>query len=464
MKTDWTPEHIARICNGKVLSSTTNAITGFSTDTRTLKPGNIYIALSGENFNGHQFVEKAFANRACAAIISEDINYNPKPEDCLIKVKDSLHALQKLAAHYRNQHQGIFIGVTGSNGKTTTRAMIAHLISNLKNCHSTSGNLNNHIGLPLTILGTPQNAEYVILEMGMNHSGEIRHLCSIAKPDAAIVSNIGPAHIGLLGSLENIAKAKAEIFEKLCSNSFAIAPSDTAFTDIFTTATSAPVVTFGQNPNSDYRIDEMSANLNGISFRFSALNTPPVRCELKLAGKHNIFNAAAALTMYHCLGFNLTQGVEQLKSFTPVGARMETVKKDGVNIILDCYNANPGSTEAAIEYLSNCSKPRIAVLGDMKELGELSKPMHIQVGKKVALMGIDTLLAVGPEAVSIADGAIEAGMDKNSVIALNSSGKAADLLRERIKAGTTILFKASRGMHFEKIVQNIWPDLAEDLH
>ncbi|GAB4271263.1 MAG: UDP-N-acetylmuramoyl-tripeptide--D-alanyl-D-alanine ligase [Candidatus Rifleibacteriota bacterium] len=460
---DWTPDLVAKACKGILVHNADSRITGFSTDTRTLKQGNVFFALAGENFNGHKFIKSAIDKGAAGIVVSESVDLPGNKNFFQVEVSDCLMALQECAAYYRNNHSGVFIGVTGSNGKTTTRSMLAHLLSAKHRCSSTSGNLNNHIGLPLTILATPPEAEYIVLEMGMNHAGEIRTLCNIAKPDAALINNIGPAHIGILGSLENIARAKAEILEQLPENAPCIVPADTDFTELFKKVCSARLQTFGFSKNADFKIENLTVSIDNVKFKLAYLNES-AECEIKLAGKHNAANAAAALALYRSLGFNLDEGTQLLSSFTAVNARMEVINRDGVKILLDCYNANPASMQEALNFLSICPGEKIAVLGDMKELGNHSARLHFDIGKFAAKLGCSCIITVGDEAVAIAEGALESGMHKNSVISLNSTDQAAELLKGKLKTGASILFKASRGMHFEKIVRKLWPGLAEDLH
>jgi UDP-N-acetylmuramoyl-tripeptide--D-alanyl-D-alanine ligase len=331
-------------------------------------------------------------------------------------------------------------------------------------CSTTTGNLNNHIGLPLTILAISNDSQYSILEMGMNHSGEIRDLCRIARPQAALISNIGPAHIGILGNLENIARAKAEILEHLDEGQTAIVPGDSEFTEIFRKAAGkARLMTFGEKAGNDYRLTDLNMQPDSVSF---TLVTPAgsKTCHLALAGRHNAFNAAAALSLCHQLGCDLDLAVKRLVSFCPVGARMEKVCIDGLTVLLDCYNANPGSMQEALRYLAICGSPRVAVLGDMRELGEMSVALHRQLGTQAAEARPDLLVCVGNDAANIATAAIDEGMPEDCVISLNSGDLAAELLKERLQKGSTVLFKASRGMHFEKIVQKLWPGLGKDLH
>lgn len=464
MKTELDARMLAARCNGRLLNAINPKITGLSIDSRTVKPGNIYVALHGETHDGHTFIPAAVKAGATAILVSTPPDASLTEKVAIIQVSDTLEALQSIARSRRNELPTFFIGVTGSNGKTTTRSMVYHILSEHHRCSTTQGNLNNHIGLPLTLLAVAEDSQYSILEMGMNHSGEIRDLCRIASPDAALISNIGPAHIGILGSLENIARAKAEILEQLPPGKIAVVPGDTDFEHIFkAAATGASLSTFGEKPENDYRLQNLQMYEDSIEFDFI---TPEgdKRVKLALAGRHNAFNAAAALTLCHRLGCNLDAAIRRIGTFAPVGARMERVNTDGVTVLLDCYNANPGSMQEALRYLTVCHSPRIAVLGDMRELGELSETMHRQLGRQAAKTGLDFLLCVGSDAAFIADEAKLNGMPEERIISLSSGDTAAELLKERLQKGATVLFKASRGMHFEKIVQQLWPDLGKDLH
>ncbi len=464
MKTEFDARLLAARCNGRLLNDINPRLTDICIDSRAVKPGNVYVALIGETHDGHKFVPAAIEAGAAAVVVSTLPELPATEKVAIIQVEDTLKALQSIAKNRRNELSAFVIGVTGSNGKTTTRSMVHHILSEKHRCSATSGNLNNHIGLPLTLLAIPQDSQYAVLEMGMNHSGEIRNLCNIATPDAALISNIGPAHIGILGSLENIARAKAEILEHLPAGKKAVVPGDTGFDQIFkTAAANSDLITFGENPGNDYRLQNLQMHEESVEFDFI---TPAGHktVKLALAGRHNAFNAAAALTLCHQLGCDLDAAIRRISTFSPVGARMERVDKDGVTVLLDCYNANPGSMQEAVRYLAICHSPRIAVLGDMRELGELSESMHRQLGRQAAGAAIDLLVCIGDDAAFIAEEAERSGMPKERVISLSSGDTAAELLKERLQKGATVLFKASRGMHFEKIVQKLWPDLGKDLH
>lgn len=459
----FTSEQIAEICGGKVVKGNSVEINNVCIDNRKVEKGDLFVALIGETHDAHKFAASAVQNGASAVLVSSE-EIGDTGDAAVIKVDDTLVALQKLAHARRGMLESYFIAVTGSNGKTTTRSMINHILSAFAKSSTTSGNLNNHIGLPLTIMGISEDSKYSVLEMGMNHPGEIRTLCNIATPDAAVISNVGPAHIGILGSLENIAKAKSEILEQLKPGSSAVLPGDSEYIDLLKkVAKDADYSTFGENEGNDYRITELNMKADSVDFVFI---TPAgkKKVELGLAGHHNAFNAAAALAICHKVGCDLDKAIERIKTFAPVGARMERINKGGVEILLDCYNANPASMQEALRYLSICSGRKIAVLGDMRELGTMSEELHRKLGQQAAAAKLDMLVCVGECVKATVDSAVDNGMDPNSVILVNSCEDTADLLKGQIGKGVTVLFKASRGLHFEKIVHALWPDLKMDLH
>lgn len=460
---NYTAKQIAEICDGKLIKDNGRAVKKVCIDNRKVEKDDLFVALIGETHDAHKFVSTAAQQGAAAVLVSSD-EIGDTFDAAVIKVSDTLTALQKLAQARRKELGSLFVAVTGSNGKTTTRSMITHILSGFAKCSTTTGNFNNHIGLPLSILGIDTESKYSVLEMGMNHPGEIRTLCNIASPDAAVISNVGPAHIGILGSLENIAKAKSEILEQLKPGSKVALPGDSEYIDLLKkVASKADYSTFGEKENNDYRITELNMKADSVDF---VLVTPvgKKKVELNLAGHHNAFNAAAALTICHKIGCDLDKSIERLKTFVPVGARMERVNKDGVEILLDCYNANPASMQEALRYLAICKGKKIAVLGDMRELGTMSDELHRKLGQQAASSGLDLLVCVGECVKNTVDAAIDSGMEPNSVILVNSCEDTADLLKGQLKKGVTVLFKASRGLHFEKIVHALWPDLKMDLH
>ncbi|RCK81332.1 MAG: UDP-N-acetylmuramoylalanyl-D-glutamyl-2,6-diaminopimelate--D-alanyl-D-alanine ligase [Candidatus Ozemobacter sibiricus] len=481
---DWTHEELAIGTGGTWVTDARPSATGFSIDTRTLAPGDAFFAIRGERFDGHDFLPQAVQKGASVLIGSRFpaslLAMKPTVEEILptldgrsppalpeppgfLQVDDPLLALQRLARFHRARHPGLFLGVTGSNGKTTTKEMLRHLFSSVAETRATSGNLNNHIGLPLELVRLPLSTRVAVIEMGMNHAGEIRFLASLARPTAAVITNIGPAHIGNLGSLENIAHAKAEILEELPPSGTAVVDGDSKFLPIFRAATRARVATFGVGPDCDLRALDLTSGPDGSRMRV-AWHGQEAEVHLSLLGRHNALNALAALALFVSQGHDLATGAARLARFAPVGARMESHVIEGRRIILDCYNANPASMAQAIEFLRQCPGQRLAVLGDMRELGADTARFHTELGAQVARAGIDRLIAVGHDAAAIAEGARQAGMPHESIHHCEDTIQAIRLLPNLLTAGQTVLLKASRGMHFETIVKALWPTLPVDLH
>ena len=464
---DWNLEQVTEGAGGHflaTLAAKSIEVTGFSIDSRTIRPGEVFIALKGENHDGHRFIPQV-VQAGVAAVIAETGAETGKPVDTVprIQVKDTLEALQNMARWHRRRHPGLFLGVTGSNGKTTTKEMTAHLFSQVTTLWSTSGNLNNHIGLPLNLVRIPLSRETAIMEMGMNHAGEIRFLAEIARPSSGLITNVGPAHIGNLGSLSNIALAKAEMLENLPENGVAVLPGDDPFLSTLRSKTKARVLTFGFDSVCDMRGVEVQMLPAGIDLQVEyGGKRLPLR--LQLLGKHNALNALAALALFVSCGYPLEQGVQSLSGFRPVAARMESHQIDGMRVILDCYNANPSSMKQAIEFLGVCKGRRVAVLGDMRELGETSEELHRQVGQQVARQKIDELVVVGDQAQCMAEAALQEGMGPAMIHSCRNTTEAASMLRMLMRSGDTLLLKASRGMYFEKIVKDLWPSLPVDLH
>ena len=469
---DWNLADLLAATSGTMVSSEgvdpSAPLAGFSIDTRTIRPGEAFFAIRGETFDGHTFIPTAIQAGARAIVASrfEGLAVEglaPTGGCAFIKVENPLEALQDAARWHRARHKALFIGVTGSNGKTTTKEMLLHLFSGETETWASSGNFNNHIGLPLNLVRIPLSAKVAIIEMGMNHAGEIRFLAGIAKPDAALVTNIGPAHIGMLGSLQNIALAKAEILEGLGPEQMAFLPGDDPFLSTLKGRTRARIVSFGYGFGNDLSAREAVATPRGLDLLIHWKGND-TSLALPLLGKHNGLNALGALSVFVSHGYSLDRGIELLSRFKPVSARLESHDIEGLRLILDCYNANPASMQEAVAFLRICSGRRIAVLGEMKELGEQSSELHRRLGEQVAIAGIDHLVAVGDQAQEIAEGALQKGMAAAGVHPCRDNREAANLLATLLLPGDTVLLKASRGMHFEEIVHERWPSLKTDLH
>ncbi|MBF0499035.1 MAG: UDP-N-acetylmuramoyl-tripeptide--D-alanyl-D-alanine ligase [Candidatus Riflebacteria bacterium] len=468
---DWNLQDLVAAVHGSPQDISPLPITGFSIDSRTIKPGEAFFAIKGENYDGHAFIENVLKTKAGAIVANtfpSDLNTeNTRHQQarcaCIQVSGDTLEALQMAAKWHRARHSGRFVGVTGSNGKTSTKEMLSHLFSIVGKTWATSGNLNNHIGLPLNLVRIPLSTETAIIEMGMNHPGEIRLLAEIAKPRDGLITNIGPAHIGLLGSLQNIAHAKGELLENLPVDGFAVLPGDDQYFSVLKEKTKAQVVKFGFGTGNDISGRNLAMTATGLTLDVHYRGHSE-RLNLQLLGQHNALNALAAIAMFVSHGKSLSEGIHRMSEFKPVSARLESHEIEGLRVILDCYNANPSSMKGAIEFLSICPGRRIAVLGDMRELGEQGPELHRKLGEQIASAKIDQLVAVGELSQEIAEAALKSGMAGNIVHPCSDTCEASKLLATLLLQGDTVLLKASRGMHFETIVKDLWPSLKTDLH
>lgn len=448
---------ICNSVNGRlILNNSTSIINGVETDSRYVKAGTLFFALKGEKHDGHDFVVQAFKNGAEAAVISKNIAYEAATFEgkSLIKVEDTLQALQDFARAYRSLYNIPVIAVTGSVGKTTTRDIIACCLQSSFITLKTEANYNNDIGLPLTILKLNDKHQAAVVEMAMRGLGEIERLAKIARPTCAVISNIEPVHLETLGTLGNIAQAKCEVLAELNKDSFAVINGDNNL--LLRTANKYPCrkYTFGYNEGCDFQVVDVCLKEKGIIMTARLLESKqefyfPVP-SVRLAG--NVISAVAVATL---LGVNIDKIRSGLSDYKASGNRLNIMQvTEGGIIINDTYNANPVSMAAALETGKGLagSNNFIAVLGDMYELGAYEVPGHIEVGKKAAATGVDVLIAVGERARHIARGALEAGMPENRVLYFASKAAALEYLCNSAKRSDTVLFKASRGMKLETMV------------
>lgn len=415
-------------------------VKGVSTDTRTIKGGELFIALKGPNFDGHNFVNAAFEKGAVACLVQDKVESKNA-----VLTSDTHAALGLLAKAWRKEFKKTVFAVTGSNGKTTVKEMIASIVSQSQLVMATLGNLNNDIGVPLTLFRLNESYDAAVIEMGANHSGEIEYLTSIALPDIAIVTNIGSAHLEGFGSIENTAKAKSEIFQGLSESGTAVINADDQFFEDFKAiAKKYNVISFGIN-NADVMCKSES-NVEG-----SLLNviTPKGNCiiKLKLLGSHNVMNALAAIAASVAADISLEQIVNGLESLQPVDGRLQI--KQGINnsrVIDDTYNANPTSLYAAINVLHDFSGKKFLALGDMGELGDNADELHIEAGSYAKNNGVDSLYSFGKLAEKAAKkfGGNGFCYDKHEDMI--------DALRNELTQDVTLLVKGSRSMHMEHVV------------
>ena len=433
-------------------------ISGVSTDTRTINKGELFIPLVGEIFDGHYFVDKAIEKGASAVLIHrDDADFLPElfPAVAVIKVADTLKALQDLASFQRNRFNIPIVAVTGSNGKTTTKDMIALVLSEKYKVLKTQGNFNNEIGLPLTLLGLEDSHEVAVVEMGMNHLGEIHRLAEIARPNIGVITNIGVSHIQNLSTKENILKAKMEIFDFFTSEDRAILNGDDEFLSKIAEEFPYQVKYYGTSDISSIKAENIKLlGEQGISYNLNiGGETHPV--EIPIPGKHNVYNSLAAAAVGSLMGIELDKIANALRSYRSGKMRLNIFSTDSnIKVIDDVYNASPDSMKAAIEILKDLGEGRkIAILGDMLELGDYSQKGHAEVGEAVAHKGIDILITVGQESKFIGTGASSCGMDNQNIIHLESNKDVIEYLDTLIEQGDKILVKGSRGMKMEEIVE-----------
>ncbi|GLB60979.1 UDP-N-acetylmuramoyl-tripeptide--D-alanyl-D-alanine ligase [Cytobacillus sp. NCCP-133] len=428
------------------------AIHGVSIDSRKIAKGNLFIPFKGENFDGHRFVEDALRKGAAAAFWQEDVP-NPPFHLPIILVEDTLTALQELARSYRNELKVKTVGITGSNGKTTTKDITANLLSLKYKVQKTEGNYNNHIGLPLTILALEEDTEIAVLEMGMSGRGEIDFLTNLARPEAVIITNIGESHLQDLGSREGIAEAKLEIVNGIQDNGLVIYYGDEPLLNekLKSYTDSAALRTFGRTGKNDVFPIEINQNDSGSTFKINASNQ---EFYLPVLGTHNVLNALAAMIAASHFGVpyeNMNEGFSSLKL---TNMRMELLEgQNGEKIINDAYNASPTSMNAAIELIANLPgyKKKIIVLGDMLELGPQEEEFHLAIGKSVDAEKIDYVFTFGELGEIIAKGAKQS-LPADRVFAYTDKQPLIEELKKHVDKETIVLVKASRGIKLEQVV------------
>ena len=444
---------IIKLCDGKLLSGDENiVINNIKIDSRKINDGDIYVGIRGEVNDGNIFFEDAI-NRGAKAIIVDNskLDYDKYGDVTIVLVKDTVWCLQELARYKRSLFKGEVIAITGSVGKTTTKDMVASILSEKYKVLKTEGNYNNHIGLPLTILNYTLE-DVMVVELGMSHEGELSLLSRIAKPTLSIITNVGTAHIGNLGSRENILKAKLEILDGM-DNKKLIINNDNDMLHEYYIKNSDNVITVGINSDSMYRAVNVRDNCLFFDIDGYLENVKNV-----YMNEAYIINLLVGYAVGSLLGLTNEEYLNGVKKVTLSSKRLEMVmNKYGYNIINDSYNANYDSMKVGLEYLHNInySGRKIAVLADMLELGEYSKKMHEDVGIEVVKNKIDVLVTVGEYARYINDKAISAGFDKNNSYHFNNNIECIDFLKRFLKKEDTVLFKGSNGMKLYEIIDEI---------
>jgi UDP-N-acetylmuramoyl-tripeptide--D-alanyl-D-alanine ligase len=419
-------------------------VEGWSVDSRTIQPGDLFFALRGPNHDGLEYVAEAFRKGAVAAVVDRDV----EAAGVLLRAGDSLTALQALGSRARQKWSGEVIAVTGSAGKTTVKDMIAHMLAESHTTAKTEGNLNNHVGLPLSLLRLDEAARVAVLEIGMNHAGEIRELARIARPQAGVVTNVGYAHIESFDSIDGIAAAKRELIESLPENGAAILNADDARVASFRKAHPGRSVLYGQSPAADVRAEEVEYT-DGVRFRVGE-----VRFESALAGRHSVSNLLAGIAAAGVYGIPPAKLTERVRNLLPGKMRGQRLHHRGVLVYDDCYNSNPDAARAMLDVLADSpARQRIAVLGEMLELGRWAEPLHRDVGSYAAERGIHMLVGIRGAARYMLESAKKSGLRADAAFFFEDSAEAGRMVRCVAQRGDAILFKGSRGVRVERALE-----------
>ena len=447
---ELTLKQIAQWCGGRILPEGADAqITGMQHDSRDIHAGDLFVAIAGEHFDGHNFVGKAREIGAAAALVSKPV------EDSLpqILVEDTLKAFGDIAREYRLAEDMPVVAITGSVGKTTTKEMISCVLSGKYRVSKTQGNHNNNLGLPITVMEMAADTEIAVLELGMNHFGEMSYLTSIARPDVVVITNIGTMHIEHLGTREGILKAKLEIMEGIRKDGVAVFNGDEPL--LWNLRENGQrLIYFGiENDQCDVVAEDIRQMDGGMYFTCRGLGQK-FQIYIPQEGRHSVYNALAAVTV-GLLENVMPETIQyQLGLFHNTGMRQRVFEAHGFTIIEDCYNAGPESMEAALRVLQErpCEGRRIAVLGDMLELGSRATAEHYRVGRLVAAAA-DLVFAYGHHSVRVITGAVTGGMSTKNAVHFENQTQMAQTLYHRAKPGDVLLFKGSRGMKMEVVMQ-----------
>ncbi len=447
-----TTDDILKATGGTLICGGDLEFNNITTDSRKARNGMLFVPIAGERFDGHEFINAAFELGAQAAITHKDTE--PVLGKTLIRVDDTFMALGDIAKYYKKKYNVPTVAVTGSVGKTTTKDMLASVMAQKFNTLKTQGNFNNEIGLPLTVFGLEKEHEAAVLEMGQSHFGEIHHLADIARPDVAVITNIGMSHIENLGSQDGIFKAKMEIADFFDATDTLIVNGDDKFLNTVSNK-EYKVIKYGiENENCDIRAyDVTDKGVDGVEFSVNIGSTPYRVC-INVPGVHNVYNALAAICVGNEFDIAPDKIISGIENFELTKMRMAVEKFNNITVINDCYNASPDSVRASLKVLASAdAKRKIAVLGDILEMGDFAKDAHTSLGAAVSESGAEILVTVGGNAKYIADGLTD-GI-KPQVIHFDKTRTASEYVYGMVKDGDVVLVKASRGMKFEMIVEMI---------
>ena len=414
-----------------------NPVTGISNDTRTIQPGNLYVAIRGENFDGHDFVRQAFEKGAGGALVDERFQWSENP---VLHVRDTIKGLQEMARGYREKWTGTVVGITGSVGKTTVKEMCADVLSMKGETHRTAGNYNNHIGLPLSMMAMPREARHGVFEIGMNHVGEIGSLSNLLQPTIGIITDIGNAHRENFQSLEEIAREKAQLVKQVPSSGMVILDRDSEWYSLMDYHTCSSVVTISLEGSAGYigrKMDASVLNVNGFDY------------PMPLPGEHIMKNALRAIALGLELGMEPAEVAAGLRKFKLPAMRWEESEVRGVRFINDAYNANPLSMRANLRTFAELpgTGEKWVVVGGMRELGDTAEGEHAELGRFIDGLGLDGVVAVG----GLGQRIVCKGTDR--FFQTMETAEAAQILNDHLQPGDRVLLKASRGERLEQVLE-----------
>ncbi|HJU04453.1 MAG TPA: UDP-N-acetylmuramoyl-tripeptide--D-alanyl-D-alanine ligase [Nitrospiraceae bacterium] len=478
----FTVEEVVEVTSAHVMTPDSHRlrdkIRRVSTDSRDVRPGDLFVALKGERYDGHEFVDAAFRQGAMGAVVGPGYrlptSFPPlragssrrphRGPPLVLSVHDPLFAYQQLSTHHRNRFDMPVVAVTGSNGKTTTKEMIARVLDERWSVLKTEGNLNNRIGVPQTLLRLTVRHTAAVIEMGVDHKGQTARLTEIVRPTIGVITNIGPDHLEFFGTLGNSAQAKGELLDLMQPDDAVVLNADDAFFDYLASRARCRVISFGLSAKAQVRAADVTpARGRGTAFRLilpgKARSTP---IAIHAFGLHNVENALAAAAVGHLCGLSGASIAAGLSRFRPATMRSQVETHGGIKIINDCYNANPASMNAAIDLLAELGAGgrTIAVLGDMLELGPESSALHHEVGAHLAAKDISFLIACGPLSRALAQGAHDRGMARARIREAADAAEATQVLTSMLRRHDVVLAKASRGMRMEQVVEALRRRLA----
>lgn len=422
-----------------------------STDSRAIKKGEFFLALNGPNFRGSDFLEDAFRKGAAGAIVESAALLAKYKNKIVISVEDTTKALQDIAASNRAKFKIPVICVTGSNGKTTVKDMIAAVLAARYNLLKNEGTKNNHIGVPQTLLKLKKEHELCVLELGTNHRGEIKALSAVAKPTVAVVTNIGPSHLEYLIDLDGVYEEKKQLLESLKSGGVAVVNGDDPFLSK-ANLKRRKVLRYGLKKSNDFRAEDICADAESIRFRVNGR----AEFELKLLGAHNVCNALAAIAVASIFNVNARAAKRALLRFKPASMRLDPLNVKGISVINDSYNSNPLSMKTALEAIGACqARAKWVVSGDMLELGGEAVRFHEMAGELVAMSGANGLITFGKFSRHTLSGASACGMNRDNLWHCDTHEEIAKVLKRVTRAGDIVLIKGSRGMKMERVIEKM---------